>query len=82
MKRVLVYFCILLVTSISNAALIQHLDATVVGSITGNPVTRWADQSGNGNHAIPSVGRVYYPSTNISASGMAGLDFGSTRNSL
>jgi len=61
---------------------IQHLDATVSGSVTGSPVTQWADQSGNGNDAANAEGSVYYPSTSLSASGLAGLDFGADRNSL
>ncbi|MCK5564585.1 MAG: sulfatase-like hydrolase/transferase, partial [Planctomycetes bacterium] len=61
---------------------IQHLDATVSASVTGSPVSQWADQSGNGNDAIADVGSVYYPSSSLSASGLAGLDFGTTRNSL
>jgi len=61
---------------------VQHLDATVSSSVTGSPVSQWADLSGNGNDAAGSVGNVYYPSGSLSASGLAGLDFGTTRNSL
>jgi len=61
---------------------IQHLDATVSGSVTGSPVTRWADQSSNGNDAVNGVGNVYYPGTSLSASGLAGLDFGYDYNNL
>ncbi len=67
------------------AALIQHLDATVVASVTKNGsgvVSQWADQSGAANHALPAVGSVLYPSTSLSASGKTGLNFGATRNSL
>lgn len=58
------------------------MDATVSGSVTGNPVTQWADQSGSGNHAANNVGSVYYPGISRSASGLAGLDFGTSRNTL
>jgi hypothetical protein len=73
-------------TWFSQPGLIQHLDATVPGSVSGNPVTQWADQSGSAvaYDAIPAVGSVYYPSSSLSASGLglAGLDFGDTLNSL
>ena len=69
----------------AQAELIQHLDATIAASVTkdsAGKVTRWADQSGKGNHAGIGVGTVRYPSTNLSATGKAGLNFGTTRNSL
>ncbi len=61
---------------------IQHLDATVSSSVTGSPVSQWADRSGHGNDAIGDIGSVYYPGSSLSASGLAGLDFGAARNSL
>ncbi len=64
------------------ADLIQHLDATDAGSVTGNPVSQWADQTSYNNHAASDIGNVYYPSTSLSASGLAGLDLGSSRNTL
>jgi hypothetical protein len=73
---------VLVTTGFSRAELIQHLDATVSGSVSGNPVTQWADQSGSANDATPAVGSVYYPSTSLSASGLAGLEFGDTQNAL
>lgn len=64
------------------AALIQHLDATESGSVTGSPVTNWVDQSPGGNDAVPAEGDVYYPSPSVSATGEQGLDFGAVANSL
>lgn len=64
------------------AELIQHLDATVSSSVSGNPVMQWSDQSGKGNHALKKTGDVYYPSTSLSASGLAGLDFGTNGHNL
>ncbi len=64
------------------ADLIQHLDATDAGSVTGSPVSQWADQTSYNNDAASDIGNVYYPSTSLSASGLAGLDFGSSRNTL
>jgi hypothetical protein len=61
---------------------VQHLDAAVAGSVTGSPVTQWADRSGNGNHAGPAAGSVTYPSSSFSESGRPGLNVGSTNNSL
>lgn len=66
----------------ASAELVQHLDATVADSVTGSPVTQWADQSGSSNNAVKLRGNVYYPSSSLSATGLAGLDFGLTRNSL
>jgi hypothetical protein len=64
------------------ANLIQHLDATVPGSVTDNPVSQWTDQTSYSNDATIGIGSVYYPSSSLSESELAGLDFGSTRNSL
>ncbi|MEM9478157.1 MAG: sulfatase-like hydrolase/transferase [Verrucomicrobiota bacterium] len=61
---------------------LQHLDATITGSVNGNPVTAWADQSGNNNDASAATGTVNYPSSSQSASGLSGLDFGPARSSL
>ncbi|MEM1223368.1 MAG: right-handed parallel beta-helix repeat-containing protein [Verrucomicrobiota bacterium] len=61
---------------------ILHLDGTLLASVSGNPVSSWADQSGNDNDATPAVGSVLYPSTTRSSSGLRGLDFGTTGNSL
>ncbi len=72
----------LVTAGLVQADLIQHLDATVSGSVTGDPVTQWADQSSYGNDATDDVGNVYYPSTSLSASGLAGLDLGTSRNTL
>jgi len=82
--RLLTVLSILLLTSsgMVPAALIQHLDATDAGSVIGNPVSTWSDQTSYNNHATSDVGNVYYPSTSLSASGLAGLDLGSTRNTL
>ena len=60
----------------------QNLDATVAGSVTGNPVTQWTDQSGNANHASENIGSVSYPSTNHFPTGPAGVEFGPAAESL
>ncbi|MFC1608292.1 LamG-like jellyroll fold domain-containing protein [Candidatus Latescibacterota bacterium] len=85
MIRVIVCLSVLLTAGIAQAAVIQHLDATVSGSIItdgAGEVTNWDDQSLAGNNATHAVGSVYYPSTNLSSTGLAGLDFGTDRNSL
>lgn len=68
-----------------DAALIQELSATNASSVTtdasGN-VSAWLDASGNGNDASPAVGNVIYPASYQFASGLSGLDFGTTFNSL
>ena len=72
-------------TAPAGAKLIQHLDATVEGSVVtdgAGVVTEWIDQSGSGNNALAGVGSVLYPSTIAYPSGLAGLDFGLERNSL
>ncbi len=83
--HVLVLAVCLCVAAPAGAALIQHLDATVAGSVVtdgSGVVTQWTDQSGAGNHATPGLGDVIYPSTIAFPGGPAGLDFGETRNSL
>jgi hypothetical protein len=82
-KAIVLSILMFVMAGVVHAELVQHLDATVAGSVTGNPVTQWADQSGYNNHALKKTGNVYYPSTSLSASGLAGLDFfGSSANSL
>ena len=66
----------------AQASLLQHLDASEPGSVTGNPVIEWSDLSGNAHHASNADGSVYFPSSSLSASGAAGLDFGTNHNSL
>ena len=78
-------FAVLMLALPTKGVLVQHLDATVAGSVTANGsgvVSAWADQSGSGNHATDNRGGVYFPGSSLSASGLAGLDFGSTRNDL
>ncbi len=60
---------------------IQHLIAAAT-NVVGNPVTQWLDRSGAGNHALPADGNVTWPSASVSGSGLPGLDFGATANSL
>ncbi|MEM1223966.1 MAG: discoidin domain-containing protein [Verrucomicrobiota bacterium] len=59
-----------------------HLNATNAVNLLGNPVSQWIDESGNGNNASSDEGDVYYPSESLSASGLAGLNMGSTHNNL
>lgn len=61
---------------------LQNLDATIAGSVVGNPVTQWTDQSGNANHATASTGSVSYPSANHFPTGPAGVEFGPAAESL
>ena len=61
---------------------LQHLDATVSGSVVGSPVTQWTDQSGNANHASAGSGSVVFPAANLFPTGLAGADFGPTADSL
>ena len=65
-------------------ALLQHLDATNTDSVAtgGGGVTNWMDQTANGNDAASSAGSVLYPSTSLSAAGLAGLDMQAGLNSL
>lgn len=86
MKRFIVCLIVLLMTALGQAALIQHLDATVAGSVVtdeGGAVSDWIDQSGSGNDATKGgamIGTMYYPSTSRSGSGLAGVDMGADRN--
>ena len=84
MKRVIVCLSVLLMASIGQAALIQHLDASLPASVVTdvNGVAEWIDQSGNGNNAVIARQPVIYPSTSVSASGLSGLDFGTGRYNL
>ena len=65
---------------------IQHLDASVISSITTNAsgeVSAWLDLSSNGNNAVDSDGDpVLYPSASLSPTGLAGLDVRTSRASL
>ena len=61
---------------------LQHLDASVSGSVIGNPVTQWSDVSGSGNHATAGAGQVNFPSANTFTSGRVGLQFGPPAKSL
>jgi hypothetical protein len=81
-KAIVLSILTFVTAGVVNADLIQHLDATISGSVLGNPVTQWTDQTGKNNHALPKVGSVFYPSTSKSASGLSGLDFGAGQNSL
>lgn len=72
-------------SQLAQAELIQHLDATITASVIkdgAGKVTQWTDQSGKGNHAVAGVGTVRHPSTSVSSTGLVGMDFGATRNSL
>ena len=84
MKRVIVCLSVLLMARIGQAALIQHLDASLPGSVVTdvNGVFEWIDQSGSGNNAVIARQPVIYPSTSVSASGLSGLDFGTGRYNL
>ncbi len=87
MNRTSILFPALLLSCVlsAHAELIQHLDATIPASVTKDgtgKVTQWTDQSGKGNHAVAGVGIVRYPSPSLSPTNKAGLDFGTTRNSL
>jgi len=74
------------ITVLTNLVLYQHLDATVGGSVTTDglgEVSAWADQSGNGNDASAGPGDpVLYPSSSLSAEGLAGMDVRTTRATL
>lgn len=90
--EVRVYDGVLSATAFSNARVrmtdlwsrqpMLSLDATASGSVVGNPVTQWSDQSGNANHAIALSGSVAYPAANLFAAGLAGIHFGPTAESL
>lgn len=85
MKRVIVCLSVLLMAGTGQAALIQHLDASLPGSVVRDAdglVSEWIDQSGSGNNAVIAREPVIYPSTSVSASGLSGLDFGTARYNL
>ncbi len=81
-KNAMLLILCLATSGIAKAALIQHLDGSVAASVTNNPVTQWVDQTSYGNDATNNVGSVFYPSTSLSPSGLAGLNFGTGRNTL
>jgi hypothetical protein len=61
--------------------LIQHLDATVEGSVVtdgSNAVTEWIDQTFYNNNATPSKGTIY----KVQDGTLTWLDFGNDRNVL
>ncbi len=61
---------------------LQNLDSAVAGSVVGNPVTQWTDQSGNTNNATAGAGNVTYPAPTSFPTGTAGLQFGPPAKSL
>jgi fibronectin type 3 domain-containing protein len=81
-------------TSVVGNSLYVHLDATNPGSVTttSGVVNAWQDLTANGIDAVEvpngtpgedvDTGDVLYPGTSLSASGLAGLDFGPARNLL
>ena len=82
-------------TSVAGNELYVHLDATRAESVTttSGVVNVWQDLTANGIDAVEvpngtpqgeilDAGDVLYPSTSLSASGLAGLDFGPERNVL
>lgn len=76
---------LVLLSTAAQAALIQHLDSTVSGSINlggSGAVNSWVDQSGSGNDAVKGRGRVFYPGTADSPTGLSMLDTRDTRNDL
>ena len=83
--HVLVLAVCLCMAAPAGAELIQHLDATVEGSVVtdgAGVVTQWIDQSGSGNNAVAGIGTVLYPGTVAFPGGPVGLDFGLERTSL
>lgn len=83
-KLFIVTFLLLNLFIKNSIAQIQHLDATVAGSIqiaeATNIVTRWNDLSGNDNHAISYLGEVIYPANSMSTTGKDGLGFNGGEN--
>ena len=87
-------FGLLSYTSVAGSTLYVHLDATNAASVstTTGVVNTWQDLTANGNDAVevangtPSedndTGNVLFPSTSLSATGRAGLNFGTGRNLL
>lgn len=61
---------------------LQHLDASVAGSVIGNPVTQWSDLSGSANHATAFAGAVNFPAATTFAAGKPGVQFGPPAKSL
>ncbi len=85
MKKVVLCLGVLLMASVGQGALIQHLDASLPGSVVTDGtglVLEWIDQSGSGNNGVQARDPVLYPSTSVSASGLAGLDLGTGRYNL
>jgi fibronectin type 3 domain-containing protein len=87
-------FGILSYTSVVGSTLYVHLDGTNAGSVstTDGVVNTWQDLTANGINAVEvlndipgednDTGDVLYPSTSLSATGRAGLNFGTDRNLL
>ncbi|MFZ9936024.1 MAG: LamG-like jellyroll fold domain-containing protein [Luteolibacter sp.] len=81
-------------TPVPGNSLYVHLDATNAASVTttSGVVNAWQDLTANGINAVEvangtpaediDTGDVRYPSTSLSGSGLAGLDFGVDRNVL
>ena len=83
--HVLVLAVCLCMAAPAGAELIQHLDATVEGSVVtdgAGAVIQWIDQSGSGNNAVAGMGSVLYPGTIAFPGGPVGLDFGLERTTL
>lgn len=63
----------------TNTVLLMHYDASDVASVSttsSNLVSSWENLADPGTYTATNVGAgTLYPSTNLSASGMAGLDF-------
>ncbi|MCD6401711.1 MAG: hypothetical protein J7L73_07255, partial [Anaerolineales bacterium] len=82
--NILICIAVLIVlpcTVSGQAALIQHLDATVEGSVVTdgtNAVTEWKDQTSFHNNAIPKTGGIY----KVQEDKLTWLDFGTDRNVL
>ncbi|QTN32025.1 hypothetical protein HZ994_06675 [Akkermansiaceae bacterium] len=74
--------------TVEGSSVYAHYDASNAANVTvaGFKVTDLADLSGNGYGAEDGngtqFGDVLYPSTSLSPTGLAGLDMGSTRNTL
>src|SRR6056297_421552 len=69
---------------VSQAALIQHFDASDPSTVVldGSTVLAIEDISGNQRDGTAGRGTVEYPSALISPTGLSGMDMGSTRNDL
>ena len=70
--------CFLPKFSFGQASLIQHLDATVAGSIISENgrVTEWKDQTSYNHSAVTKTGEIY----NVQENKLSWLDFGIDRN--